>query len=135
MTERLSGPSVREPLLDPLTHEIIGAAIAVSKAFGPGLLESVYETCMVHELEKRHLQVCRQVSFPVVYDDLEIPLGFRADLVIQGTVIVEIKTVKNLLPVHHAQLLTYMRLAGIRKGLLINFHAFPFSQGVKRLVI
>ena len=135
MTERLSGLSVKETSRDSLTHEIIGAAIVISKAFGPGLLESVYEACMVHELEKRHFHVLRQVPFPVVYDGIEMPLGFRLDLIVQGSVIVEIKTVKNLLPVHQAQLLTYMRLSGIGKGLLINFHAFPFSHGIKRLVL
>ena len=119
---------------DPLTHQIIGAAIAVSQGLGPGLLESIYEECMAYELAKRCLVVARQPTLPVVYDGIQMDLGFRPDLIVEGRVIVEIKTVRQTLPVHEAQLLTYLKLAGIKTGLLLNFHAFPFSEGIKRMV-
>ena len=119
---------------DPLTHEIIGAAIAVSQGLGPGLLESVYEQCLAYELGKRQLKVLRQSVLPVMYDGLRMDLGFRPDLIVEDRVIVEIKTVRKTLPVHEAQLLTYLRLTGIKTGLLLNFHSYPFKEGIKRMV-
>lgn len=123
------------PERDPVTHEIIGAAIAVSKAMGNALLESVYQICLAHEIAKRGLAVERQRLFPVVYDGIHMELGFRADLVVAHEVIVEIKAVSVLLPAHDAQILTYMKLSGVNKGLLINFHAYPFTKGIKRFVL
>lgn len=120
---------------DPLTHEIIGAAIAVSRRLGAGLLESVYELCLAHELGKLWLEVVRQPTLPVVYDGIHMEAAFRPDLIVQQTVIIEIKAVASVLPVHEAQLLTYMRLSGMRKDLLINFNAFPFAKGIKRMVL
>lgn len=120
---------------DLLTHEIIGAAIDVSKALGVGLLEVVYETCLGHKIAKRGLDVKHQQAFPLCYDGLTFDIAFRPDLIVQQSVIVEVKAVKTTTEVHEAQLLTYMRLSGIHKGLLINFNAFPFAKGIKRMVL
>lgn len=120
---------------DPLTHVIIGAAIVVSRRLGPGLLESVYETCLAYEIERHGLEFSRQPTLPLVYDDLQLKTAFRPDLIVEQTVIVEVKAVATVLPVHEAQLLTYMRLSGMPKGLLINFNAFPFAKGIKRMVL
>lgn len=119
---------------DPLTHAIIGAAIRVNKSVGVGLLESAYETFLCHELEKMSLGISRQPAMPVVYDGVRVDLGYRPDIIVENLVIVEIKTVAKILPVHQAQLLTYLRLSGIKVGLIINFHAMPFMSGIKRLV-
>jgi GxxExxY protein len=98
-------------------------------------LESVYEACLVHELTKRGRQVSRQVGLPVVYEDIRLEAGLRLDLVVQGCVVVEIKAVETLLPVHHAQLLTYLKLSGYRLGLLLNFNVPRLKDGIKRLVL
>ena len=120
---------------DPLTHAIIGAAIRVNKGLGVGLLESAYETFLCHELKKLRLGFSRQPPMPVVYDGVRLDLGYRPDIIVENLVIVEVKTVVKFLPAHEAQLLTYLRFAGIRVGLLINFHAVPFMSGIKRLVL
>ncbi len=120
---------------DPLTRDIIGAAIAVSRGLGAGLLESVYEMCLAHELRKLSLEVRRQPSLPVVYDGVRFKAAFRPDLIVGQTVIIEVKAAAAVLPIHEAQLLTYMRLSGMPKGLLINFNAFPFAKGIKRMVL
>jgi GxxExxY protein len=117
---------------DPLTGEIIGRSIAIHRVLGPGLLESVYETFLGHELKKSGLSILQQPLIPVQYDGIKLDLGFRPDLIVNQEVIVEIKTVQRLLPVHEAQLLSYMRLAEIPRGLLINFHAYPLKDGIKR---
>lgn len=118
---------------DPLTHEIIAAAIAVSKYWGNGVLENVYKKSLAHELQKRGLDVAIEVPIPGMYDSVQFDVAFRADLIVQRSVIVESKAISATLPVHRAQLLTYMRLASIRSGLLINFHAHPFTKGINRL--
>ena len=120
---------------DPLTYEIIGAAIEVSKILGVGLLESVYETCLAEELKNRGLRILRQVGFPVFYKGVKVDLAFRADLVVESAVVVEVKALEAVHKVHHAQLLTYMRLSQTRKGLLINFYADPFAKGIKRMIL
>ncbi|MEJ7760533.1 MAG: GxxExxY protein [Gemmatimonadaceae bacterium] len=119
---------------DPLTGKIIGAAITVSKALGNGLFESVYETCLAYELTKQGFDVSSHPALPVVYDGLRMELAFRPDLIVHRTVIVEVKAVNALLPVHQAQLLNYLRLSKLRVGLLINFHSVPFSEGIVRMV-
>ena len=119
---------------DPRTHAIIGAAIRVNRGLGVGLLESAYETFLCHELEKLDLVVSRQPPIPVVYDGLRVELGFRPDIIVNGLVIIEIKTVAKLLPVHEAQLLTYLRFSNIKVGLLLNFYAVPFISGIRRFV-
>jgi GxxExxY protein len=118
---------------DPLTQEIIAAAIAVSKYWGNGVLESIYKKSFAHEMKKRGLSVGVEVAIPGVYDTIEFDVAFRADLIVNGLVIVEAKAVSTTLPVHRHQLLTYMRLAGIATGLLINFHAHPFTKNIVRL--
>ena len=105
------------------------------KALGPGLLESVYEVCLLHELNKRGVKVERQVSLPVVYDNLRLDAGLRLDLVVEKRVIVELKAVEVLLPVHTAQLLTYLKLSGYRLGLLVNFNSATIKQGIKRIAL
>jgi len=118
---------------DPLTHEIIGAAIAVSKATRIGLLEGVYERFLARELQKRGLGVERQKAFPVEYDGYRIETAYRVDLVVASQVIVEVKAVDKLIPIHDHQILTYMFFANCPTGLLLNFHGFPFAEkGIKR---
>ena len=118
---------------DLITREIIGKAIGIHRALGPGLLESVYEYFLVHELRKGDLYVEQQKPIPVGYDGEMVDLGFRPDLIVNGEVIVEVKAVQKLAPIHEAQLLSYLRLANIERGLLINFHAYRLADGIKRL--
>ncbi|KXI27227.1 GxxExxY protein [Paraglaciecola hydrolytica] len=120
---------------DLLTQKVIGAAIEVHRHLGPGLLESCYEQCLIYELQKLELDVLNQVCLPVNYKELEIEGGFRIDLLIPNKLVIEIKAVNELMPVHTAQLLTYMKLAGIHKGLLINFNSTKLINGVKRLIL
>jgi len=120
---------------DPLTHEVIGAAIEVHRILGPGLLESAYEECLAYELDLRRLAFSRQVSLPVVYKGVELDCGYRMDLVVESDLIIEIKAVERLLPIHQAQLLSYLKLSGLSRGLMINFHAKTIGEGIKRLVL
>ena len=120
---------------DPLTEKIIGYAIDVHRALGPGLLESAYEECLCHELKEHRVAFERQVPLPVVYKTVRLECGYRIDLVVDRTVIVEIKTVERLLPVHDAQLLTYLKLSGLRTGLLLNFNEAVLRRGIKRMVL
>jgi GxxExxY protein len=120
---------------DPLTSTIIGTAIEVSKLLGNGLLESAYQAHMVHKLRKLDLNVRNQPGMPVFCDGIRVKLGFRPDLIVENRVIVELKTIRCIQPVHKAQLLTYLRFADLRVGLLINFHAYPFSEGIVRMVL
>jgi len=117
-----------------ITNQIITAAMKVHSALGPGLLESAYHACLLHELRKQDLHVASQVGLPVVYDGEKIELGYRMDLVVKGMVIVEVKSTEAIHPVHQAQLLSYMRLSGIRVGLLINFYVAHLRDGIKRMV-
>ena len=120
---------------DPLTRRIIGCAIAVHRALGPGLLESVYRECLCYELEKAGIACRREVPLPIIYGDIHLECGYRLDIVVEGLVIVELKAVESLHPIHEAQLLTYPRLSGIRKGLLINFNVRVLTNGIKRLIV
>jgi GxxExxY protein len=120
---------------DPLTEKIIGAAIEVHRVLGPGLLESAYEECLCHELHLRGIAFVRQQPLPVVYKGVRLDCGYRLDVVVEGRVIVELKTVDRILPIHEAQLLTYLRLAGIRTGLILNFNVPVLRQGIKRMVL
>jgi GxxExxY protein len=119
--------------LSEITAQIVDAAMKVHTALGPGLLESAYEACLAHELRKRNLQVETQVALPVHYDGVEIELGYRIDLLVQGAVIVELKAVRELLPIHEAQLLSYLKLSRKKIGLLINFHVLRLKDGIKRM--
>ena len=107
----------------------------VRKALGCGLLESAYQAFLCQELRKVNLAFRTQVTFPVIHEGVTVPVGFRIDLLVENSVVIEIKAVEKLLPLHKAQLLTYMRLAEKHKGLLINFNAIPFSAGIIRMVL
>ena len=115
-----------------VTDKVIGAAIRVHKTLGPGLLESVYETCLAHELVKAGLNVERQVDLPVVYDTVKLECGFRIDLLVENQVVVELKAVEKTQPIHEAQLMTYLRLSGKPVGLLINFNLLRLKDGILR---
>jgi GxxExxY protein len=119
---------------DPLTEKIIGACIEVHRALGPGLLESTYEECLCYELSIRGLSFVRQQVLAVDYKSVVIDCGYRMDLVVANAVVVEIKALNALLPLHQAQLLTYLKLGGYRTGLLINFNVAVLKQGVRRVV-
>lgn len=118
---------------DPLTSKIIGAAIEVHRNLGPGLLESVYEICLAHELHLKNLQVVRQQSLPIVYKGVKLDGDYRIDLIVEDEVIIEIKSVKDLAPIHEAQLLSYLKLKGGGKGLLINFNVPLLKDGIRRM--
>ena len=120
--------------LDAITRRIIGAAIEVHRHLGPGLLESAYETCLVFELRQLGFTVEQQKPLPVVYKGIVLDCGYRLDLVVEDSVIVELKAVEQLAPIFEAQLLSYLRLTGKKVGLLINFHVAVLKNGVTRLV-
>jgi GxxExxY protein len=117
-----------------ISGQIVDAAYRVHTALGPGLLESVYEEVLAHELRKRGLTVVQQQVIPVIYEDIRLEMGFRADLIVEDRVIVEIKSITEIAPVHKKQLLTYLRLADKRVGLLINFNEFLIKDGITRIV-
>jgi len=119
--------------LNDISGWIVDASMHVHIRLGPGLLESVYERVLAHELEKRGLKVERQVPVPIVYDDLRFEEGFRADMIVEGAVVVELKSVETLSPVHSKQLLTYLKLLDSRLGLLINFGAPLLKDGTRRI--
>jgi GxxExxY protein len=126
----------REVLLnEKLTEDVIGAAIEVHRALGPGLLESAYEECLCHELELRGYSYQRQVPLPVVYKGVKLDCGYKLDIVVEGGLVLELKAVEQLAPVHEAQLLTYLKLSGNRVGLLINFHVPVLKDGIRRRVL
>lgn len=118
-----------------LSHEIIGCAIKVHQELGPGLLESTYEVCLEYELIQKGIIVERQKALPVVYNSIKLDAGYRIDLLVGNEVIVELKSVDSLLPIHEAQLLTYMKLSGKKLGLLINFNVKLLKDGIVRRVI
>lgn len=120
---------------EQITEAIIGAAIEVHKTLGPGLLESVYEECLCHELHLRDISFRRQVELPIAYKAVKLESAYRIDLVVEDTVVVEVKSVEDLRPVHEAQLLTYLRLSGRRVGLLLNFGAARLRDGILRRVV
>jgi len=119
--------------IDRVATAVVDAAYTVHKALGPGLLEHVYEVCLAHELTKRGFYVQRQVEMQVQYDGIRFNAGYRLDLVAENAVIVEIKSVEAILPVHKAQVLTYLKLADMRLGLLINFNAALIKDSIKRI--
>lgn len=118
-----------------LTEQIIGAAIEVHKHFGPGLLESAYEECLCRELHLRGLKCERQRNLPLEYKGIKLDCGYRIDIVVEEKVILELKVVDAIAPIHEAQLLTYLRLSGIEIGLVINFNVPVLKDGIKRLVL
>ncbi len=118
-----------------LTHEIIGAAIEVHRTLGPGLLESAYSECLARELSLRGIPFEREKPLPVVYKEIKLDCGYRIDFLVDGRVVVELKAIEALAPIHDAIVLTYLRLSGCKIGLLINFHVEVLKDGVKRFVL
>ena len=120
---------------DPLTEKVIGCAIEVHRILGPGLLESAYQRCMLFELRKQGLAVETEVPMPVNYKGEIMDCGYRIDMLVEKSLIVELKAVETLLPIHEAQILSYMKLSGIRIGLLVNFHQSRLVDGLKRFIL
>ena len=117
-----------------VSGRVVDAAMRVHSALGPGLLEGAYRACLAHELRRRGLRVRTEVPLPVVYDGVCIELGYRVDLLVEDLVIVELKAVATLLPVHDAQLLSYLKLSGHEVGLLLNFHTMRLRDGIRRMI-
>ncbi len=120
---------------DIITEQIIGAAIMVHRELGPGLLESSYEECLCYELSLKNLKVERQKSIPLLYKGIRLDAGYRLDLVVEDQVVVEIKAVSELLPIHEAQLMSYLKQIGGGRGLLINFNVTLLKKGLRRIVV
>ena len=118
-----------------ITREVIGAAIEVHRVLGPGLLESAYEACLCHELSLRRIPYERQRPLPIVYKDVQLDCGYRIDLLVASAVVVEIKSVHAIEPIHEAQLLTYLKLGGWKIGLLINFNVTLLREGIRRRIL
>ena len=116
------------------SHQILNAALKVHSSLGPGLLESAYQACLAHELRSRGLNVQVQLPLPVTYDGRLIDIAYRVDMLVDGCIIIELKTVPKVLPIHQAQLLSYLKLSGFRLGLLINFHVVHLRDGLSRMV-
>ena len=127
------GTEDTERKINSLTQQAIGAAIEVHRMLGPGLLESAYETCLGHELTLRGLPFEMQMPLPVRYKGVQLDCAYRLDFVLESRLILELKSVERLLPIHEAQLLTYLRLSGIKYGLLLNFNAPVLRQGIRRM--
>lgn len=121
--------------INEITHGIIGGGIEVHTAFGPGMLESAYETCLCYELTQRGFFVERQLVLPLIYKGITIDAGYRLDLRVERQVIVEIKAVEMVLPIHKAQLLCYMRLSTCRVGLILNFNELRLTDGITRMIL
>tara|TARA_R110002051_G_scaffold241712_1_gene302112 strand:+ start:82949 stop:83329 length:381 start_codon:yes stop_codon:yes gene_type:complete len=117
-----------------LTNSIIGAAIEVHKALGPGLLESAYQECLMYELKCKGLEVKKEVALPIVYKEVKLDHGYRLDLLVENRIVIELKTVECFTDVHFAQILTYLKLGGYELGLLINFHTSLLKNGIKRFI-
>lgn len=120
---------------DDLSYAVIGSAIEVHKFLGPGLLESAYEQCLAHELKSNNIDFKLQASLAVEYKGIQLDCGYRIDLLVENELIIELKSVSKLKGIHEAQLLTYMKLANIQKGLLINFNEVQLKKGIKRFVL
>ena len=136
-TRRHKGTRMHEPIsqeTEELARETIDAAFQVHKSLGPGLLESVYEVCLCHELAHRGIPFQRQLNLPVVYQDVRLDAGLRLDIVVRESIILELKAVETMIPLYEAQLLTYLKLTNMRLGFLINFNVPVIKDGVKRMV-
>jgi GxxExxY protein len=120
--------------INNLTSQIIGAAIEVHKILGPGLLESIYEECLCHELNLRGIAYDQQIAIPVTYKEAKLNCEYRLDVLVEKSVIIEVKSCDSLMPIHEAQVLTYLKLTGIKIGLLINFNVPVLKEGIKRIV-
>jgi len=118
-----------------LTERVIGLAIEVHRHLGPGLLESAYEECLSFELKRNGIIFARQVSLPIVYKDVKLDCGYRMDFVVERELVLEVKAIEQLLPIHGAQILTYLRLSGLKLGLLMNFNSVVLKDGLRRVVL
>jgi|EPASupsiteSAE347_1022098.scaffolds.fasta_scaffold01688_5 GxxExxY protein len=123
-----------EENLKTISGHVVDAAMKVHSALGPGLLESAYETCLKHELLKRGLEVKSQVELPIVYDGVRLDAGYRIDLLVSDAIVVELKSVDKIAPIHEAQLLSYLKLSNLQVGLLMNFNVIHLKDGIKRMV-
>jgi GxxExxY protein len=121
--------------LNNLSYQIIGCVYKVHSALGPGLLESTYEVCLEHELLKSGLAVERQKPLPVIYDEIQLNAGYRIDLLVNHQIILELKSVDEIAPIHKAQLMTYLKLSGLKLGLLLNFNVLNMRKGITRIVM
>jgi GxxExxY protein len=121
--------------LNDFTYKIIGCVYKVHSELGPGLLESTYEVCLEHELLKAGLSVERQKALPVVYDEIKLDAGYRIDLLVNNQVILELKAVDEIAPIHTAQVMTYLKLSGLKLGLLLNFNVKDMKKGIKRIIM
>ena len=133
MNLKLAGEGIEER--DPLTGQVIGAAIEIHRTLGPGLLESAYEECLCFELDQRGISFHRQVPLAVRYKGVSLDCAYRIDILVPDHLVIELKTVEKVMPVHEAQLLTYMKLAHISKGLLLNFNSAVLKDGILRMVL
>lgn len=137
----MSGPAAAETFekvterVEQLSHLVIGAALKVHKELGPGLIESVYERCLCYELQKVGLVYERQMAVPVVYDGMKLDADLRLDIWVEKSLVIEVKAVEATLPIHQAQLMTYLKLTGNRLGLLINFNVPLLKNGIKRVIL
>jgi GxxExxY protein len=120
--------------LNEITQKILAAAISVHRELGPGLMESAYEACMAYELADKNLKFERQKALPIIYRGVQLDCGYRIDLIVEEEIVVELKAVERLEPIHEAQLLSYLKLSGCEVGLLINFNVKVLKQGIRRLV-
>ena len=124
-----------DPRAQAAAREAVDAGLKVHSALGPGLLESAYEHCLAYELTRRGCRIRRRVELQLIYEDTRLDAGYRLDLIVDDAVIVEVKAIDALAPIHDAQLLTYLKLSGLRLGLLMNFNVVLFKQGLKRLIL
>jgi len=120
--------------INKLSSQIIGSAIEVHRVLGPGLLESAYQKCLLHELRMKNLKVIEEKPLPIVYKDIKLDHGYRIDLLVEDKIVIEIKTVEYFTDVHSAQVLTYLKLGGYKLGLLLNFHTTILKNGIKRII-
>jgi len=120
--------------LNQISGEIVDSAMKVHSSLGPGLLESAYEACLLFELRRRGLDAQTQVGLPVIYEDVNLDVGYRLDVLVEGRVVVEIKSVESIKPIHKAQLLSYLKLSGHKVGLLVNFNVTRLKDGIRRMV-
>ena len=120
--------------LNQITGQLIDAAMKVHTHLGPGLLESAYQACLAHELRQRNLMSLSEVGLPVIYNEVKLDVGYRLDLLVENSVIVELKAVDKLLPIHEAQLMSYLKLSKLKVGLLINFNELHLKNGIKRRI-
>jgi GxxExxY protein len=120
--------------INEITGDILGAAMKVHSVLGPGLLESAYQVCLIYELRKRGLQVADEVILPVIYENVRLDAGYRLELVVEDAVLVELKSVDEIAPIHKAQLLSYLKLSGLKVGLLLNFNVLHMRDGITRMM-